>query len=1432
MLLALSAPGQSFLQPKVVETGNWPVAVYSADVNGDGIPDLIAIDQGATPSASTTRVFLGDGKVGFTQSAVLATAGNSLALGPIAGSGVFAITWAVPLANGVGFVSAREAGNGIFGAPVPVGALTQPAGANPMRMGYLTTGRIAPVPNGAEQYSPFLIAEDVANNAVYAIVYNPDGTYTSEAGTLPDGPGPEFLSPSGVVSNGVEADILHVIGLTGSTLQVFGQGLNPNLAGSTPAVPTQRFAGISGVRSALVQDVSGDGIPDLLAEGAEGHLDVFLGQSSGAFQSTPYGGSITDGRTGDGGHLIAAKPASSFAANILASTPSGISTLLSLPGGTQYRSSCCSNAGPGHTSYAVADFNGDGYADLAVDSPEGIAILYGAKNSNYEFVGSSSTTVSQPALSGALGKFTGSGFLDAVVAISPTQAVVLPGYGTGQFAGIASPLTATASPAGQWGSIQTGDFNGDGLLDVAITADGPNSALPAASLSAPSGVVIQYGNGQGTLAAPVHVPFNTLDTCPSAPAALYGSSAAADFNGDGIADLVNRGVGSERVYEGSASGLVQAYFNPNLDGSCDLHAHDLVFAGDLNNDGKPDAVVQRDGHLFVELNGTGGTPFSPNIGAAQDLSVDGALTTAGQLTAPALATTFGGTVPTSAGGLGFPAFIGSMAIADTDRDGKNDLAVIYANLSANLAAPNPASTPNYLYLWYGSGGGKFLTSVKHPVNPVRVALSRNYYQVVFGDLNGDDIPDLILSDGYLIDVQYGLGDGTFGAEHHLLAGQGINSISVADVNGDGTLDLVVANGGAVLSNPVANLETLATNPDVNTGGITVLLNTAVTLPTPAGTLSASPNPAAFEAAYSLTATLATANGLAAPTGTVTFSVDGTVVGTATLSGGIANFTVAAHGLGPGALLPGSHSLTASYGGDANYAATTNLSGSFTVSLAPTTVVLTPTTPLQTFYGGPANGTFAIGSVDGSYPITGTYTVYDNGAAVALCTNLPVTLNGTPVECPYGDPILLPAGPHAFQVGYNGDPVNDPSLSTAVTYQIAPDPTTAMLVAAPAQATVGTPVTLTATIAGNLAVPNGAVNFLDGSAVIGSVMLSATGVASLTTSSLAVGTHAITAVYAGNQNFNAVTSAPVTVVITAVVQPIATDIALVSSLNPSLAGQQVTLTASILLVVPGTQNLVPPGTITFLDGTTVLATMPVTALANAAGGATLSLSTLAAGSHALTASYSGTPGVPATSGIALLASVSPVLTQVVNTPQFAGPASFTMSVSPAPVTVGIGRAAVLLVTITPVNGFAQPVALTCANLPYSLSCNFVSATIAAGGGGTTLYAVTTAPHDCSNSTPYFVAENQPGGGYGIAFASSFLPGLLLLALRRRRRIRPLVRDLLLLALACAGISAISGCGHCTDLGTKPGTYTFTVTGTAQGGPVSETVSQKIQLTATD
>ncbi len=85
--------------------------------------------------------------------------------------------------------------------------------------------------------------------------------------------------------------------------------------------------------------------------------------------------------------------------------------------------------------------------DVAVDSPEGVAILFGSKDG--VLGGSRAFAAGKPALNGALGEFSGSGNLDAVVSVASTQALLLHGNGDGTFAATATPTSrqVIATPA-------------------------------------------------------------------------------------------------------------------------------------------------------------------------------------------------------------------------------------------------------------------------------------------------------------------------------------------------------------------------------------------------------------------------------------------------------------------------------------------------------------------------------------------------------------------------------------------------------------------------------------------------------------------------------------------------------------------------------------------------------------------------------------------------------------------------------------------------------------------------------------------------------------------------------------------------------------------------------------------------------------------------
>jgi Bacterial Ig-like domain (group 3) len=125
-------------------------------------------------------------------------------------------------------------------------------------------------------------------------------------------------------------------------------------------------------------------------------------------------------------------------------------------------------------------------------------------------------------------------------------------------------------------------------------------------------------------------------------------------------------------------------------------------------------------------------------------------------------------------------------------------------------------------------------------------------------------------------------------------------------------------------------------------------------------------------------------------------------------------------------------------------------------------------------------------------------------------------------------ILTGVRAHLIEVKYSGDAKFLPS-SSQTEVQVT-GPVTTLNLAAPAIATLGAPVTLTAAIRSEGGTPTGQVVFLDGNTGLGSAALNAAGVATLTVNTLAAGAHSLTASYAGDGNFGGSTSPAVTTMV--------------------------------------------------------------------------------------------------------------------------------------------------------------------------------------------------------------------------------------------------------------------------------------------------------------
>jgi len=265
------------------------------------------------------------------------------------------------------------------------------------------------------------------------------------------------------------------------------------------------------------------------------------------------------------------------------------------------------------------------------------------------------------------------------------------------------------------------------------------------------------------------------------------------------------------------------------------------------------------------------------------------------------------------------------------------------------------------------------------------------------------------------------------------------------------------------------------------------------------------------------------------------------------------------------------------------------------SQSSTTTALTSSSPTSTF-GQPVTFTATVTPS----AATGTVRFFDGANSLGTAT-----LSGGSASLTTA---TLAAGTHSITAAYGGDSNYAGSTSSALTQTVLEGTidTATALTSSLNPSAYGDQVTFTATVSPSSGA-TGTVTFMDGgSTVLGSSTLNASGVATLSTSSLGVGTHSITAQYSGDGNHNGSTSPA----LSQTVNRASTRTTLTSDSNPSKAGRTVTFTAT---VSPSAAT----GTVQFLDGSTPLGTVAVNG-----GTATLSTSTLTGGRHSITATYSG------------------------------------------------------------------------------------------------------------------------------------------------------------------------------------------------------------------
>jgi uncharacterized repeat protein (TIGR01451 family) len=857
-------------------------------------------------------------------------------------------------------------------------------------------------------------------------------------------------------------------------------------------------------------------------------------------------------------------------------------------------------AGTSPRTLAVADFDGDGKADLVVDGGANtISVLLGNGDGTFQpqqifAVGNSPDGVT-------VGDFNGDHIPDiAAVNNSDNTVSVLLGIGDGgfhaqhTFAGGSNPTAVVA-----------GDFNGDGKLDLAIgSSNGQNVGL-------------LLGNGDGTFGPQVLFPAGF------GPEALAGG----DVNHDGKDDLIvaNHLDNTVSVLLGAGSGFLPAQTFAVDNGP------NAVSAGDFNGDGKLDLAVTNDG--------TGGGPILSGWDTVSILQGNGDGTFQPQVRYVT------GVVPIS------------VAPVDVNADLHLDLAV--ANFHDQTVS-----------LLRGNGDGTFAA-------PRALVAGRLPNAVAAADFNHDGHQDLAVVNNFSgtghgnVGVLLGRGDGTFGPQQTFATDNGPQSIAVADFNHDGNDDVVIANlfatnVGVLLGNgdgtfqpqqifaAGANPWFVAVadfngdqNPDlavVNEGDDTV----SVLLGRGDGTFRG----------QRVFAVGVTPEGLAVGD----FNGDGKPdLAVANVSGFAISVLL---GNGDGTFQP-QQSVTVGAGSDAVSVADFNGDGKQDLVVA---------------NGGSADVSVLLGNGDGTFQPQQTFTVGASPVAVVVADFDGDHKLDVAVANSFSNSIsaLLGNGDGTFQAAQNVNMAQEPTWLAAADFNTDGKPdlvsantasnnvgillnqssgaTTTVVASAPNPSTVGQAVTFTATVTGSNPghAPTGTVTFLEGATVLASNVPLSNGTADFVTSTLAAGSHTITAAYNGDSNnLGSVGS------ITQQVDKLASTVTLTTSGSPSIVGQLVTFTVTVTGAGP-----IPTGVVRLtIDGATTNLNL------DGSGVATPTFPLQAAGMYFFSAEYLGDASYAGSSSATLTQVVNPAVPTVLLTssgsPSTVGqPVTFTATVTGA------------------------------------------------------------------------------------------------------------------------------------------------------------------------
>ncbi|MHB8678451.1 MAG: beta strand repeat-containing protein [Rudaea sp.] len=739
-------PVSGFAAQQTFATGTSPYAVEYADINGDGKPDLIV----ANFNDNTVSVLLNTTAPGavtptFALQQTFATGANpdSIEVADVNGDGKPDLIVANNGSNTVSVLLNTTPP----GAAMPSFATQQtfPTGSNPRSVA------VADV-NGDGKSD--LIVSNLGDNTVSVLLNTtPPGAATPSFAaqqTFSTGSGLFFVAVADV--NGDGRPDLIVPNSSAKTVSVL---LNTTPPGAvTPTFAAQQaFSTGNGPQSVGIADVNGDGRPDLIVPNNGGNTVSVLLNTTAPGASTPSFAAQQTFLTGSGPDSVGVvdingdgKP-DLVVANINDNT---VSVLLNMtpPGAVTpaFAAQQTYATGTNPASVDVADVNGDGKPDLVVANINAntVSVLLNTTapgTASPSFAAQQTFSTGSGPQSVAVADVNGDGKPDLIVADNggSTASVLLnttpPGAATPSFA----TQQTFATGNGPF-SVAVADLNGDGKPDLIVTNSSDNTVSVLLNTTAPGASTLSFAAQQSfaTGTVPVFV-------------------AVADVNGDGKPDLIIANLTASTVsvlLNTTAPGAATPGFATQQTFSTGVVPYSVAVA-DVNGDGKPDLIVANSSSSTVSvlLNTTLPGAATPTFAAQQSFAT--------------------GNGPDSVG------------VADVNGDGKPDLIVV--NRSSNTVSVLLNTTlPGAATLSFAA--------------QQTFAIGNNPYSIAVSDINGDGKPDLVVANAndntvsvLLNTTATGAATPSFAAQQTFSSGNGPISVAVADVNGDGKPDLIIAN---------------------------------------------------------------------------------------------------------------------------------------------------------------------------------------------------------------------------------------------------------------------------------------------------------------------------------------------------------------------------------------------------------------------------------------------------------------------------------------------------------------------------------------------------------------------------------------------------------------------------------------------------------------